>query len=198
MSDNKIIIKKEAFKELFDMACSTWKPRLEEALKPYIFLETVEFTKQFVEEIKKACTKEQLEVFNKIFKDYPKDNNKFDVTTYKEVCKRINEPMIEVASHYGALDDTSVNQKKLVAWLKIQQLKKFFNGDWKENFNDINQQKWFPYFSKVDGDSRGFEGSACRNRSYPSVAAYYKDEATSNHIGKTEEFADIYKDYNDN
>jgi hypothetical protein len=69
-----ITIKKSEFKKLFDLSCQSWKPKLEEKLKEFIFEENIKFKEDFIEEMKKACTKEQLVVFNKIFKDYlPKD-----------------------------------------------------------------------------------------------------------------------------
>ena len=69
-----ITIKKSEFEKLFVLACQSWKPKLEEKLKEFIFEENIKFEEDFIKEIEKACTKEQLVVFNKIFKDYlPKD-----------------------------------------------------------------------------------------------------------------------------
>ncbi len=64
----EIKIKKKEFQKLFNIACATWKPKLEEKLKPFIFEDEITFEESFFNDMRGACTEDQLKIFNVIFK----------------------------------------------------------------------------------------------------------------------------------
>jgi len=77
-------------------------------------------------------------------------------------------------------------------YLQIKQIEKLFNGNWKKDWNDNNQKKWFPWFRmNTSSGPLGFGGSYYHDGFSDGQVAFYKDEKTSNHIGKY--FFNIYQ-----
>jgi hypothetical protein len=115
-------IKKSEFKKLYDVACESWKAKFDEKFKSQMFSDNLEIEESFISEMRKACTKEQLHIFNKIFKDSTADI--LSVKTYSEVCKHLKEKeyTLEDFKMFDFKDAT-----RLLAELKIQQLERFFN-----------------------------------------------------------------------
>ena len=182
-------IKKLEFKKLYDVACEGWKTKFDEKFKNFIFDNEIEFESSFLEEMQKACTKEQLPIFLKIFgKFVEQSEDLFKIKSYSEVCKKLKE------KEFTLKDFSFMNielRKKALAQAKIQQIEKLFNGGWVKNWLDRNQQKWFPYFN-VTENGLVFHCSSFHCGYADGQVAFFKDEKTSNFIGKT--FPDIYKD----
>lgn len=182
-----IQIKKTNFKPLYDLACFGWKTKFDEFLKKYIFSDIVEFEESFIEEIRSACDPKQLKVFNSIFKDYIGEDL-FEVTTYKEVCKRLKEKELTIKDFSHLPEYMRI---KALAQAQIQQLAKLFNGNWAIDWSNRNQYKYYPYFEyKVSG---GWVCDDCSFRYCHSFGevAFYKDSKTAEFVGKT--FIEIYK-----
>ncbi len=183
-----IKIKKSEFQKLYNLACTDWKAKFRVKFESFIFEDYINFEEDFLDEIQKACTEEQSKVFNEIFKDYLKIKvNLFNITTYKDVCKALDEKLIteDTFSHLPSYMIT-----RAVAQAKIQQLEKLFNGDWKKDWNNSNQYKWYPYFDKRSGCWVFFGSFYDGTFFFCGRVGCYKDQATSNHIGKN--FMDIY------
>lgn len=101
----KKIIKKENMKEItyeqaqsiIDIACDSWKEKLFHFWgKRIIYKTSIDIEKDFYKEMRKACTKEQHELFDKIFgKDnIPKKGTLVYVSKYKK------EWLMRYYSHY--------------------------------------------------------------------------------------------------
>ena len=183
-----IKIKKKDFEKLYNIACANCKPKLEEKLISFIFSDTIDFEEGFVSEMEKACTKEQKIVFERIFsKSLSTENSLFQVKNYSDLCKKTKTKEL-VISDFSFLPKEQ--QEKALAYHQIQTIEKLYNGDWIKNFRDRNQEKWYPYF---DGSGRGlvFLYSSCSYYVFSGLVADFKDEKTSNFVGKT--FIDIYK-----
>ena len=68
---NKVTIKKSDFKKLHDLACSNWKTKLTNFIaRDFLYSDTIDFNSDFVSDMRKACTPEQLVVFKEIFGDF--------------------------------------------------------------------------------------------------------------------------------
>ncbi len=171
---NKIIIKKSDFKELYDTACTTWIKKLDDYLKPYQFSEFIEFSESFVKEMKGACDTKQRVIFDKIFKEFKSDSLFDRIKTYSDVCKELGEK--EITCPYQ----------------KIKQIEKLFNGDWKKDWTNRSQYKYYPYFEYSTSSGFGFYSSLSPSYSFSGGVAFYKDQETSDYVGKT--FIDIYKE----
>lgn len=184
-----ITIKKSEFKKLYDIACEAWKPKLKEKLKDFIFDENITFTKEFFNSMQEACTKDQLIVFNEIFKEYIKDASEvFKVKTYSEVCKQLKETELK-ASDFDFLP-TLDDSKKALSFAKIKQLERFFNQGWVPNWNDNSEYKYYLWYQyKSSGWEFGSVGSCYGSFGLPG---FYKTGDIANHVQKY--FNDIYLD----
>lgn len=183
----KITIKKSEFQELYDLACMGWKNEFKEKFKEQIFSDTLEFEEEFLIKMNKACNTEQKIVFNKLFKKYLQ-NNLFEITTYKQVCEKLGVKELTLKD-FDFLPEEQRN--KALTTHKIMNLEKLFNGNWKVNFKDDSQYKWYPYFNYKNGGSVFFD-SGYLISTFRGEAAFYKYKEVSDHVGK--HFSDIYKD----
>lgn len=84
--------------------------------------------------------------------------------------------------------------KKMLAFHKIKNIEKLLNGNWKADFNDGNQRKWYPYFEKA---SRGWRLYCCSCLDVASAGqvAFYETEEKARFAGT--KFLNIYIDLMD-
>lgn len=114
----------------------------------------------------------------------------FSITTYKEVCKALNEKELSSCNFKEFPEKLS---KKLLAIARIEQLERLYNQNWVKDYNDKNQYKYRPYFEFTNNNWRFFF-SVARYWRDCSVVGVFKNEKTSNYVGKTflnEIFVDI-------
>lgn len=118
---------------------------------------------------------QELDILKNKIKNQEEDDL-FNITTYEQVCRKLNEPY------------------KISSYEKIKQIEKLFNGSWKKDWYDKNQKKYYPYFNfNASHGSIGLVRSDyCCYYSFAG-GTVYKDEKTSNHVGK--HFWEIYKDF---
>ena len=98
----------------------------------------------------------------------------FSITTYSQVCKKLN--IVEKT-------ESDFDNKKEFAFYQLQNISKLYNGSNEDNY-------YYPYFSN-NNNTLVFFGSFCDDGSYGGQIAYYKDNKTSDYIGKT--FIEIYE-----
>jgi len=125
-------------------------------------------------EAEKALNKLQLEV-NKLRDIIDAPESLFDITTYTEVCKRLNITEKSL-SEFETLKEYRYHQ--------ILNIQKLFN-------EDAVNPRWYPWFSRT-GSGLVFFISSCFSDCYYGQVAYFKDKKTSDYIGKTFKF--IYND----
>jgi hypothetical protein len=86
----------------------------------------------------------------------------------------------------GTEDEVAYRQLKLIA--------RVLRGDWKPNWNDSNEKKWFPWFQWSSGSGFGFSGSIC---AYVSTVTYvgsrlcFPTKELSDYFG--EQFIEIHR-----
>jgi len=175
--NNIIKVKKEDIKELYNSACQSWKDKVNEKFKNFMFDEVLEVEQSFLQEIRQACDAKQLKLFLRTFEDYFPNNLLNKKWTYKEVCKELNEIQLEDP------------------YKQIKQLMKFFNQGWIPNIRDNNQRKYYPYFTTGSG-GLGFYDSGCHVDYFFAFAGLFKDKETSDYIGQN--FIHIYQNLADN
>ena len=74
---------------------------------------------------------------------------------------------------------------------KIKHIEKLFNGDWKKDWSNVSQKKWYPYFEyKYSG--LVFGGCRYGYIHFGGGVGFYKDEETAQFVGKT--FVNIYQE----
>lgn len=113
-----------------------------------------------------------------------------DIENYSDVCRILGIRELTEAS----LHQIPMNQRrKLLAAHKIMNIAKLFNGDWKIDWSDMDQRKWYPYFDYKEGHCWCFLYSDCQYGCSYAQVAFFKDEQTSNHCGEL--FIEIYRDF---
>lgn len=90
-SMNVVSIKKTDFKKLYDIACSGWKTNFDDYLKPFMFSDSIDFKQDFINQMRKACTTDQLPVFNELFGEL--DKNAFISEASPDFLEDISEEL---------------------------------------------------------------------------------------------------------
>lgn len=113
--------------------------------------------------------------------------NLFDkIKNYSDVCKELCEPeLTETTFHRIPMK----YRKKILAYSKLQQIQRLFNGDWIPNWSDSSEYKYYPYYN-TSGPGLVFVGSYYLFSSFYGEVAFYKNREISDFIGRT--FIDIY------
>lgn len=136
-----------------------------------------------------AICEEEMAKLKKIIKE-PIDYIKEKVNSYSEVCKLLNEKEYTL-SDFNWLPEYL--RKKMLVTTKINQIAKLFNGDWKLEILDSNQEKWFPYFDIKAGVGLVFYGSSYGYYASVGQVVYLRDKRTSDYIGNS--FIEIYREF---
>lgn len=185
----KIEIKKTEFKKLFNIACDGWKTKFNTKFAEFSFNDTLSFEESYLQEMKNACDQKQLKVFNSIFSKFLKEeDNLFNVSKYSEVYKRLKEPELTESDFSFLLEE---DRKKACAQAQIKQLERFYNGDWRIDWKDRNQPKYYPYFNTLESGGLRFYDSDFYCDSFHGTAGFYKDKKTSDFIGNN--YKEIYE-----
>jgi hypothetical protein len=180
-----IKIDKKDFKKLYDKACEAWTRKFNEKFAKFMFVDYIEFEDSYLEEMRVACTSEQLEIFNSIFKEFlPK--NKFEgIKDYKSFCKISGKKELEL-SMFEFLD----NPKKSLAQAKINQYEDYFNSEQKLDWDNHDQAKWYVWYN-TGSCSLAFLGVDYYYFDFGGGAGYFINRETAEFVGKT--FIDDYK-----
>lgn len=191
----KIQIKKSELKKLYDVACPAWKTKFDEMLKPFAFDDTVDFDSSILSTMQQACTREQLPIFNRVFKAFlPKESDLFTISKYSQVCKRLKVKELTIKDF--AFLPTKQEQLKALATHQIGNIERLFNGDWTKDWSNRNQSKYYIWFEKsASGWVVSAVGDDCYCASY-AVVGYYFDSKTARYCGET--FIDIYSVFMNN
>ena len=174
-------IKKEELQYFYGNVCNDWKLKISELV---LFQTGAEITvpNSLINEAYEAASEDLRKRLRKVFKIESEDDL-FDITSYEELCKLKGIKVLTEEDFKNSRDP-----KKALAFEKIKIIEEIYNKDWKPNFKDGNQRKWYPYFVNNNGSWR-FNGSGYFSGFYGDVGLY-KDEKTSNFVGRT--FMDLY------
>jgi hypothetical protein len=125
-------------------------------------------------ELYKTASKEFKEILEESFGvEFFKPRTLFDVIkNYSDVCKQLCEP------------------EQSCPYQKLKQIERLFNGDWRKDWSNFNQYKYYPYFS-LTGVGLVFDVSDFDCSGSGGRVAYFKDKQTSDFVGRT--FVDIYR-----
>lgn len=109
------------------------------------------------------------------------------VKTYSDVCKELNIEELKLKD-FNFLPKNQ--QKKALAFSKIQNIVELFNEGWEPDWADSVQKKYYPYFD-CQGSFR-FGDFHYLYYSFRGEAGFYKNKELAIYCGK--QFQDIYKD----
>ncbi len=134
---------------------------------------------------RKKLAAEKAELENKLKEIQKQLDNPDDlflsIKSYSDICEELDEEELTIADFDFLHKD---DRKKALATAKIRQAERLFNGNWKKNWEDHNQPKYYPYFIHNNNGGWSFSVSLydC-NYSFGPVA-YFKDQKTSDFVGK--------------
>lgn len=189
-----ITIKKTEFQKLYNIACEGWKKTFNDKLKDFIFTDTIDFEEKFIEEIEKACTKDQESTFREIFKKFLKEDTFSKVTNYTSLCKELGEEELELSDFKFLAKEYRI---KALAGAKIQQMEKYFNKGWKPNYKDQNEQKWYIWWVNDKNSwsvySLGYHCCSCG-----AWAGVYQTQKIAKYISEVPDFKKIYIEFMEN
>ena len=112
----------------------------------------------------------------------------FKITSYKEVCKALDEQEYTENNFENTYDC-----EKLLAFAKLKQIERLYNGNWVKDWSNKNQYKYYPYFTLNSSGGLVFSFSChyCFILICCGQVGFFKDQKTSDYIGKT--FISIYE-----
>lgn len=141
-------LNKENFKRIHEVACETWKPRLIDwygsrfAVQDEIEIKGSEYT-----QMRNACTQEQNKLFDEIF---GKETDIMDkIKSVEDAIKYLGEKDEEVKA-LNTLYGVSLPEH-IVAEQEVKVFIKAINDGWVADYEDVNQDKYYPYFRKENG-----------------------------------------------
>ena len=106
--------------------------------------------------------------------EFFKPKTLFDIIkTYSDVCKQLCEP------------------EETCPYRQLKQIERLFNGNWRKDWSNSRQNKYYPYFQYKAGVGLAFSGSCYDVSCCSGQAAYFKDREVSDFVGKI--FVDIYR-----
>lgn len=177
-------IKRQELKRIFDIACTTWKPTIEEYAKRNPFGEEITFTEEEINKMLKASTKEQLPIVKEVFgiKETWRD-----ITTLEKAIDILGNEDVEVQKLNVLLQIDNIDE--IIAEQKLVIIIKAVNEGWKPNFDDTYQSKWFLWWYL----GKNFRLYCADGSSYvpPRLCLESKEKA----IFMSENFKSLYEKY---
>ena len=107
----------------------------------------------------------------------------FKITTYKQVCKALNEKEYKLSDFN--------NDEKLLAFAQLKQIETLYCQNWIKDWKNTNQYKYYPYFTINSSGRLVFDLSLSCGNGFVGTVGFFPDEKTSTYVGKT--FIDIYE-----
>lgn len=149
-------------KELHDIACNTWKNKLEEIGGRSIFSDVVEVTDYEIKQMFEAATDVQKEVLKKYFTIPIDIKNK--IKSYEDACNLL-----------------SIEIKERSSFERLKIFIKALNEGWVPDFNNYNQYKYFSYFEFKNGEFVFGADCDCWSMDMPS-ALYLKSYELAKYV----------------
>lgn len=173
-------------KEIHDIACTTWKAKIEKFGSRNPFSNTIEFSKQEIQEMVDASDSKQILVVKKIFDIVEKMET---IKTLEDACKALGEKDEEVKElrklQKGDFKRRTVALQELVVIIKA--LNDGWEGDW-DNHSQAKYILWW-YLGK------NFRLAACgRYVSYSYVPARLCHKSRKIALYSAKQFIDIWRD----
>lgn len=87
---------------------------------------------------------------------------------------------------------TKTNPAKALAQEKLAQIEFYFGKDWKKDWSDHSQHKYYPYFNVNSSGGLDFVDVYGVHVFASGVVAYFETKEIATYVGKT--YIDLYKD----
>lgn len=145
----KTEIKKSELKRIYNIACNTWKPKIEKYAQRNPFEDTVEFTNKEIEEMVSASTNEQKPIVKEVFEI--KETFE-EIGSLSDAIQFLGENDIEV-QNLRILQKAVGLRRGIVAEQELIVIIRALNGGEELNWNNHNQNKYYSWFYLGDNFS---------------------------------------------
>ena len=152
---NNQTITRDNLKRIYDIACSSWKTKIEGYAKRNPFNSEIEFSQSEIDEMFKASDSKQKELLSQFFKQPSDIRDK--VKSFLDACLVLGLNADKVYSSTDSRDE--------VAFKKLKVIIKALNQGWYPNWENEAEYKWVNYF-KMKG------GFSCWNTNYNHTTTY--------------------------
>ncbi|GAB1462198.1 hypothetical protein [Pedobacter sp.] len=106
------------------------------------------------------------------------------IKTFEDACK-----VLGISETVGQNLNSTTDE---IAYKKLKVIVKALNGDWKADWNNYDQRKYYPYFDmSVSGFSSHYYSYYDRDSSSVSSRLCFKSRELAEYAGK--QFVDLYK-----
>ena len=129
-------ITRDNLKKIHDIACSTWKTKLESCAKRDPFSPTISFSESEIQEMFNASDSNQKKVLDQFFK-----LNKGVKDKIKSFKDALNFYGLNASDVYSSSDT-----KDEIAFKKLKLIIKALNEGWKPEWTNHNEYKYWNYF----------------------------------------------------
>lgn len=179
----KTQITRQELKQIYDIACSGWKPKLEKFASKDPFSEIIKFKEDQIKEMISACTAEQLPTVKVIFDI----QDTFEgIKSVEDACKYLGEPDDEVIT-LRLLQKVPNLARNVVAEQELVCITKALNEKEDLDWDDSNVYKYFIWWNlgknfrlhDVDCDSRDSAVSARLCYKSIELASYSSEQFKS-------------------
>jgi len=185
-------ILKENLKKIHDVACLTWKEKLEGYAKREAFSSEVELTSDEVNEMFDASDEKQKKVLSKYL---TKPKTIFDdIMSFEDACIKLD--ITDSDNEIKILKSLSTpNRDKLIALYRLEIIAKALNDGWYPNFNNDNECKYFNYFRMLNGVFSFYIVRYNFATLYVPSALYFKSSEIAQHCSKIafDDYKTLYK-----
>ena len=173
---NTQVITKANLKKIHEVACSSWKTKLEGYASRNLFDSEIELSQSEIDEMFAASDDKQKKVLNQFF---VKPKSIMDrVKSYKDAC-----------------DVLGISSEKRSAYERLCIFLKALNEGWWPDFNNSNEYKYWNYFYMKEGVFSSYYTNYINggNLYVPSVL-YLKNSELAEYAAKVayEEYKEVY------
>jgi hypothetical protein len=177
-------IRRADLQKLYTIACEGWQKKIAE-LALFNSGDEIKVENSLITEAYSVANKEQKKEIEKYFKIVSDDL--FNIKTYSEVCNKLGIKELSISDFQIFGNDAT----RMFNLHKIKNLETLFNENWKPDWKNKSQYKYYPYFEINSSGGLVFVASYSDCSFFYGGVGYYKDSKTSDHIGRY--FKDVYE-----
>lgn len=151
------LIKKSDLKLIHDVACTSWKTKLESYASKDLFSNEIELTEEEINEMFEASDEKQTKALLKFFSKAKSITDK--IKTFEDACNSLNVNPSDYKTPY----------EKLCIIIKA------LNEGWKPNFSNSNENKYYNWFKVENGSFVFVDCFYCSDDVFLHSALYFKN-----------------------
>lgn len=184
-------ISKANLKKIHDVACSSWKTKIEGFAKRDLFGDEVELTQNEINEMFEASDEKQVKILSK-FLTKSKDLIE-EINSFEDACRVLG--IEDSKSEINILESLSTPTKhKLIAFYKLEIIIRALNNGWIPNWDNSNEAKYWNWWTMASGFSYYYTYCSGTRTFVPS-ALCLKTSELAKHCAKIaiKEYKILYK-----